>query len=302
MTPYLKEHSARLQSPSKYVKFRRKNDTFSEGIDVIYGITDSGNAEVQALRFDAGYFTAKQAQKWLNRHEYNVKKFEPAVAENPRSSIVQQLSELDKKLSKNSNWNEAVGDAFDLTGTSNFEDLFKQDAELAASLVRSFQHKTNPKTSKSFTKRVFFRIIDSYGHFIVQIGDKVYEGEASPYLLNKLKFMLSKEAFGRVVQALKKYITNEITEKDIEQESKKFLRSNPPRNAELIYDEVLSIEALKGEDSLFPNQHFRHDFDSHPKMFGLPDGSILITHDDKAAQKKNPLWANVSGYKKGADY
>jgi len=76
--PYKNEHSARIKDPGKYKTFRRENDKFGKGIDVIWGITDKGKAEVQAIRFDAKKFTAKQAKDWLKKHDYKSIKFEPA--------------------------------------------------------------------------------------------------------------------------------------------------------------------------------------------------------------------------------
>lgn len=59
------------------------------------------------------------------------------------------------------------------------------------------------------------------------------------------------------------------------------------RTPVVIYDQILAIEAIKGGDSLFPLQVFRHDFDSPAKVIGLPDGSLRI-----CGRKR--LWKNFS--------
>lgn len=54
------------------------------------------------------------------------------------------------------------------------------------------------------------------------------------------------------------------------------LRRNPVDRPIEIYGDILAIEAIKGNKSLWPNEKFRHDFKSGSKIYGLPDGSILI--------------------------
>ena len=63
------------------------------------------------------------------------------------------------------------------------------------------------------------------------------------------------------------------------------LRKNPP-GGEVIYDNILSIEAEKGSDSLWPRERFRHDFKKGSQVIGLPNGDILVK--SKGAKKK--LW------------
>lgn len=68
--PYPNEHAFRITDPAKYQKFARKNDEFGAGIDAIYGITEDGKAELQAIRFDATRWTFEDAQKWVKEHGY----------------------------------------------------------------------------------------------------------------------------------------------------------------------------------------------------------------------------------------
>ncbi len=77
--PYPREHAARLQDPAKYVRFRRENDKFGPGIDAVWGIGRDGQAELQAIRFDAGRFTPEQAKAWLKEHGHEPILFEPAA-------------------------------------------------------------------------------------------------------------------------------------------------------------------------------------------------------------------------------
>ncbi len=79
--PYLKEHAVRLKSPDKYERFRRENDKFGDGIDAIWGITDDGEVELQALRFDAKRYSLDDVQEWLKRHDYKPLELEPATGE-----------------------------------------------------------------------------------------------------------------------------------------------------------------------------------------------------------------------------
>jgi hypothetical protein len=79
--PFKHEHSARISDPSKYTKFRRKNDEFGAGIDVIYGVTKAGKAEVQAIHFDADKFTTEDAKKWLKDHDYKPTEFVAATGD-----------------------------------------------------------------------------------------------------------------------------------------------------------------------------------------------------------------------------
>jgi hypothetical protein len=68
--PYPNEHASRQNEPDKYKRVRRQNDKFGPGIHAIFGVTDDGNAEIQAIRFDAKKFTPAEAKKWLEDHKY----------------------------------------------------------------------------------------------------------------------------------------------------------------------------------------------------------------------------------------
>lgn len=76
--PYPIEHAARLHDPAGYDRFRRENDKFGSGIHAIWGIKNN-KAELQAIRFDAGKFTAAEARAWLKDHDYQPILFEPAT-------------------------------------------------------------------------------------------------------------------------------------------------------------------------------------------------------------------------------
>ena len=84
--PYPNEHSARIHEPGKYTKFRRQNGAFGPGIDVIYGITADGKAEIQAIRFDASKFTPQEVHTWLESHKYTAISVHPAA---PKALIVE---------------------------------------------------------------------------------------------------------------------------------------------------------------------------------------------------------------------
>ena len=85
--PYISEHTVRLEPPSKYERFRRENDKFGEGIDAIWGVTDDGKAELQALRFDAKRYSLDAVRNWLREHGYEPLEIEPATGEFAEDAI-----------------------------------------------------------------------------------------------------------------------------------------------------------------------------------------------------------------------
>lgn len=79
--PYPNEHAARLVEPDRFDhdSFRRENDKFGEGIHAIFGkLKGEESMTLQAIRFDAGKFTAGKARKWLEEHDYKPIAFEEA--------------------------------------------------------------------------------------------------------------------------------------------------------------------------------------------------------------------------------
>lgn len=77
--PYKLQHSARLRDPGQFKEFRRENDKMGEGVDVIWGITEAGTTETQAIRFDKTKFTEDECKTWLKEHDMSPIEFEPAV-------------------------------------------------------------------------------------------------------------------------------------------------------------------------------------------------------------------------------
>ena len=84
--PYPNEHAARLEDPDKYQDFRREADAGGEGIDFIYGIINE-TAELQSIRFDKTKYSVDEAIAWLDEHDYEPIKFEPASEEREMTDI-----------------------------------------------------------------------------------------------------------------------------------------------------------------------------------------------------------------------
>jgi len=80
--PYTNYHSVRINDPGKYKKFRWDKDKFKkDAIEVLWGITDEGKTEIQALRFNKKKFSPAEAKKWATDHGYKVKRMEKAKSE-----------------------------------------------------------------------------------------------------------------------------------------------------------------------------------------------------------------------------
>ncbi len=76
--PYPNEHACRVRDPKQFKEMRRSNKAFGD-VDVIYGIDDSGDSVVQALRFPVGKYTADAARKWAKAHDFSCIEFEAAT-------------------------------------------------------------------------------------------------------------------------------------------------------------------------------------------------------------------------------
>jgi len=76
--PFPNEHAVRLQSPNKFKRFRRVNDKFGKGIDVIYGITKDNKVEIQAVRFDKSKHTIEDVKSHIKKHDWQPVSVTPA--------------------------------------------------------------------------------------------------------------------------------------------------------------------------------------------------------------------------------
>lgn len=81
---YPAEHSARQADPDRFVEFRRENDEFGPGRDVVYGVRtalgpEGGRTEVQSIRFDARLHSRDDALEWLRDNDFSTRDFMPAA-------------------------------------------------------------------------------------------------------------------------------------------------------------------------------------------------------------------------------
>ncbi len=86
MMPFPGEHSAMIEDPSQFEKFRRDDDRFDDGVDAVFGMTAKGKAVLQSIRMDKSLFTAEEAEEWLEDHDYVVELI-PAKASKKSGAI-----------------------------------------------------------------------------------------------------------------------------------------------------------------------------------------------------------------------
>lgn len=83
--PRPNEHVVKIGRRS-YSEYRRDNDKFDPGTDVLWGIFDldgAAQSEVASIHFDTDRFTTAQAEQWLKDHHYEDYELEPAADDSP---------------------------------------------------------------------------------------------------------------------------------------------------------------------------------------------------------------------------
>jgi hypothetical protein len=60
----LAEHVALLEDPGRFDQLRRKDNLLADGVAAVFGLAGA-EAELVGLCFQAGNFTAAEAEKWL---------------------------------------------------------------------------------------------------------------------------------------------------------------------------------------------------------------------------------------------
>lgn len=111
------------------------------------------------------------------------------------------------------------------------------------------------------------------------LGYKKYEHIEHARMLENPELVRLRRVLRR---AKKEGISKQEALRRIRRGRKKSVR-NPPSGVKEIYGRIMAIEAQKGARSNYPNEYFRHDFKKGSKIYGLPDGSILI-------KGKKKLW------------
>lgn len=78
--PYPNEHAARVLHPNDFVPDSFASWALSGGVRIILGrLKGETNTTVQAYRFPVRLFTAEQAKEWLQEHDVEYVRFEPAT-------------------------------------------------------------------------------------------------------------------------------------------------------------------------------------------------------------------------------
>jgi hypothetical protein len=68
------EHVAVLQEAGGHDQLRRQDDLLDEGVSAVFGV-QAGEADLHALCFDPGRFTAEQARRWLRDRGFEPRLF-----------------------------------------------------------------------------------------------------------------------------------------------------------------------------------------------------------------------------------
>lgn len=103
--PYPNEHAVRVTDPDpkRYIRIRRQNDKFGEGIHALWGVLRKkiGNmkTELQAVRFDAKKFTPAMVRKWVDSHGGRGFKIE-AATDYSKVGEVYQGNPMEDKITK----------------------------------------------------------------------------------------------------------------------------------------------------------------------------------------------------------
>jgi len=176
--PYSKEHAARIEDRKKYARFRRKNDEFADGIDVIYGITKDGTAEVESIHFDADKFSADEARKWLKDNNYKPIEFAEATGDEGD----------DEKY-----WDDEDSDDDD--GYEDGDDDYEEDSH--------HQEPTKTTSIKIEHKNIGFRVLETKEATVNGIKTGIIRGYAATYGdIDRGGDVILKGAF---TESLKKY-------------------------------------------------------------------------------------------------
>ena len=75
-------HIARVRKPEDYRKFRRSEDCFGKGINVMFGINKQEREEIQAIFFDATRYDFSEVSDILSYYDIKPIAVESATQEN----------------------------------------------------------------------------------------------------------------------------------------------------------------------------------------------------------------------------